>query len=45
MMGKRFLASGAFFPSGLVAGMSAFMVLFYIYNFIAGGNPPPKKAA
>jgi len=43
MMGKRFMATGAFFPSGLVAGLSAVMVLFYIYNFIAGGNPPPKK--
>eukprot|EP00242_Pyramimonas_sp_CCMP2087_P006062 CAMPEP_0198196820 /NCGR_PEP_ID=MMETSP1445-20131203/269_1 /TAXON_ID=36898 /ORGANISM="Pyramimonas sp., Strain CCMP2087" /LENGTH=120 /DNA_ID=CAMNT_0043865815 /DNA_START=325 /DNA_END=687 /DNA_ORIENTATION=+ len=45
MMGKRYLASGAIFPSGVVAGMSAFMVLYYFYNFISGGNPPPKKTA
>ena len=41
VMGKRYLASGAIFPAGIVAGMSAVMLLFYIYNMLAGGNPLP----
>ena len=43
VMGKKFLATGAVFPPGVVAGLSAIMLLFYIYNLLAGGNPLPKQ--
>lgn len=36
---------GAIFPAGVIAVMSAAMVLFYLYNMLAGGNPPPKPKA
>ena len=44
MMTKRYLASGAVFPPGVFAVLSGAMLLFYIYNLAAGGNPMPKKA-
>ena len=37
--------AGAMFPSGVIAALSAAMVTFLVYNMLAGGNPPPKKAA
>ena len=45
VMGKRFLASGAIFPAGVIATLSGVMLLFYVYNLLAGGNPLPKKSA
>lgn len=44
MMTKRYLASGSVFPPGVFAVLSGAMLLFYIYNLAAGGNPMPKKA-
>lgn len=44
MMTKRYMASGALFPPGVFAVLSGIMLLFYIYNLAAGGNPLPKKA-
>lgn len=41
-MGKRYLVSHAVFPSGVVAGLSLAMFLFYVYNLVAGGNPLPS---
>jgi len=43
VMGKRFMIAYKVMPAGIVAGMSAFMVLFYLYNMIAGGNPASRK--
>ncbi|CAO2822330.1 unnamed protein product [Amaranthus hypochondriacus] len=31
------------FPTGLYALVSVFMLLFYSYVVLSGGNPPPKK--
>lgn len=45
MMGKKYLASRALFPPGVFAGLSAAMLLFYLYNVASGGNPPSKKTA
>ena len=45
MMGKKYLASRALFPPGVFAGLSAAMLLFYLYNVVSGGNPPSKKTA
>jgi hypothetical protein len=44
-MGKKFLATRALFPPGIFAGLSAAMLLFYIYNLASGGNPASKQAA
>lgn len=35
--------TGAVFPTGFLAVLSGAMLLFYLYNMAAGGNPPPKK--
>eukprot|EP00475_Leptophrys_vorax_P023761 TRINITY_DN32652_c0_g1_i1.p1 TRINITY_DN32652_c0_g1~~TRINITY_DN32652_c0_g1_i1.p1 ORF type:complete len:236 (-),score=0.97 TRINITY_DN32652_c0_g1_i1:211-918(-) len=35
--------TGAIFPMGLAAAVSAAMVVFYVYVILAGGNPPPSK--
>lgn len=43
VMGKRFLIAYKFMPAGLIMGMSGFMVLFYLYNMLSGGNPPNKN--
>jgi hypothetical protein len=45
MMGKKYVATGALFPPGVFAGLSAAMLLFYAYNMASGGNPPSKKTA
>lgn len=45
VMGKKFLATGALFPPGIIAGLSLAMSLFYLYNMVAGGNAPGKKSA
>ena len=42
VMGKRFLIAYKVMPAGVVAGLSAFMVLYYLYNMLAGGNPKRK---
>ena len=44
-MGKRYLATQALFPAGVVAGLSAAMLLFYAHNLLSGGNPLPKEVA
>jgi hypothetical protein len=45
MMGKKFLVMRALFPPGVVAGLSAAMLLFYVYNLASGGNPPQRAKA
>ena len=45
MMGKKFLLTRALFPPGVVAALSASMLLFYVYNLASGGNPPQRKVA
>ena len=45
MMGKKFLLTRAVFPPGVVAALSASMLLFYVYNLASGGNPPQSKVA
>jgi hypothetical protein len=45
VMGKKYLATGALFPPGVIAGLSLAMSLFYLYNMVAGGNAPGKKSA
>jgi hypothetical protein len=45
MMGKKFLLTRAVFPPGVVAALSASMLLFYVYNLASGGNPPQRKVA
>jgi hypothetical protein len=42
VMGKRFLIAYKVMPAGVVAGLSAFMVLYYLYNMLSGGNPKRK---
>ena len=42
VMGKKFLVAYKVMPAGVVAGLSACMVLYYIYNMLAGGNPKRK---
>ena len=45
IMGKRYLIAYKFMPAGLIFFMSGFMVLFYLYNMLAGGNPKSKSQA
>ncbi len=44
VMGKKYMLTKALFPPGVFAGLSAVMLLFYVYNLAAGGNPAPKNA-
>ena len=45
IMGKKYLATRALMPPGVVAGLSAAMLLFYLYNLLSGGNPPSRTKA
>lgn len=40
---QTYSVSKKLFPSGLYALMSVFMLVFYSYVVLSGGNPPPKK--
>ena len=44
VMGRKWLAGGAFIPTGLIAVSAACMDLFYLHNIAAGGNPPREKS-
>lgn len=42
---RRFSLTGVIFPTAAVVVVSAAMLGFYSYVYLAGGNPPPKKSS
>jgi len=43
-MGKKYMASSAIFPSGMLAFTSVLMLCFYAKNVLVDGGNPPKES-